>query len=420
MFKCKLCEKDKLNEILDFGSQPVCNRFLQSRDSLEQCHQFAVEQCLNCGLIQLRNPAPVNEVRPQHPWITYTEPEEHLDDLTDTILKITNIDPDSNVVGLSFKDDTLLERLRRKGIKNTRRLDVNKDLGLTSNYPGVESIQGCFNSENVPFLKKTFGQPKIIIARHILEHAHLALDFMKSLKQWVRSDGFIVIEAPDCTDALDSLNYGTLWEEHIFYYTPKTFTNAFSFAGLKLAHFENYPYPLENLLIGIAQPSSPSLPNSIVELNKNDSENLSEELLRGNRFSKEFSRIKNLYHNQLSRVKNSGCRMAVFGAGHLTCTFVNLLGLKSYFEFVVDDNPNKKDLFMPGSKLPIVDSKNLLIHKINLCVSTLGKESEIKVFKKNQHYLDQGGIFLSIFSDFQKIQSVLSSVKPRPQSHLTT
>jgi hypothetical protein len=43
----------------------------------------------------------------------------------------------------------------------------------------------------------------------------------------------------------------------------------------------------------------------------------------------------------------------MFGADHLACTFVNLLGLKDVVRFVADDNPHKLGLFMPGSRLPI-------------------------------------------------------------------
>ena len=50
----------------------------------------------------------------------------------------------------------------------------------------------------------------------------------------------------------------------------------------------------------------------------------------------------------------------MLGAGHMTERFVNLYGLAERIEFVVDDSPNKQGLFMPGSRLPILPSSELV------------------------------------------------------------
>lgn len=103
------------------------------------------------------------------------------------------------------------------------------------------------------------------------------------------------------------------------------------------------------------------------------------------------------FRNFLGMYRQNGNKIALFGAGHLACTFVNLLSLRDYFDFVVDDHPNKKGLFMPGSKLPIRSSATLVEDGIKLCLLSLNPDNEEKVMRQNQEFLAHGGVFSSIF-----------------------
>ena len=90
-------------------------------------------------------------------------------------------------------------------------------------------------------------------------------------------------------------------------------------------------------------------------------------------------------------------RIAVFGAGHLSCAWINFLGARDHIDFVVDDDPRKRSLFMPGSRLPIFASSQLLERGIKLCLLSVSKESEARVIGNHRAFLGGGGIFASIF-----------------------
>ena len=92
-------------------------------------------------------------------------------------------------------------------------------------------------------------------------------------------------------------------------------------------------------------------------------------------------------------------QVALFGAGHRGCLFVNLLGLGPYLEFVADDHPKKRGLFLPGSKLPVRASSELAEGGITLCLLTVSPASEEKVMRSNARFTDAGGRFASIYPD---------------------
>ena len=77
----------------------------------------------------------------------------------------------------------------------------------------------------------------------------------------------------------------------------------------------------------------------------------------------------------------------MFGAGHLACMFINVMGLNDEIAFVVDDHPAKRGLRMPGSSLPILPSSALIDDGVSVCLTSLSPESEEKVIRNQASFL---------------------------------
>ena len=72
--------------------------------------------------------------------------------------------------------------------------------------------------------------------------------FINAVKELVISDGYFVWEIPDCERSLSMLDFTTIWEEHIHYFTSFTFKQMLENSGFNIIHYESVPYPLENSL----------------------------------------------------------------------------------------------------------------------------------------------------------------------------
>ena len=391
MGKCLVCNKGRIINSLDVGMQPISNRYLCNLEDDEYMHQIVIGQCESCGLVQLINSPPYQQLVPHFNWITFNEPEEHLDCLVETITKLPGVKKHSRICGVSYKEDTTLKRLQTKGYLNTWKIDSIDDLGIRDRGAGIETIKGCINNTLTKKILNKHGSSDILIARHILEHAHDPLDFMELLKELINPDGYIIFEIPDCTSVLNHQDYSTIWEEHILYFTSETLFSTLSYGGFDIIDYITYPYPYENSLV------------TIVKLNKSkdkisiDNNILKNEKKRMHNFSTGIKHKKIELRNQLLSLKNNDSKIAMFGAGHLACMFINVMDLKDIIDFVVDDDVNKSGLFMPGSRLPIYGSDKLISNNIKLCLTSLSPESETKVMENNQDYINNGGKFASIF-----------------------
>jgi hypothetical protein len=232
-----------------------------------------------------------------------------------------------------------------------------------------------------------------LLVRHILEHAHDVGCFLGGIKELVLPGGYVIFEVPDSTRFLEKCDYSAVWEEHVVYFTPATFRRCFAVHGLELVHFESFPYSLENSLVGIVRLQAESAPP------QSNPDELWQELGRALRFFQGLGQQRRRFQNYLSRYRDRTGKVALLGAGHLACTFINLLGLKDQVEFVVDDNPHKAGLFMPGSRLPIRGSSSLAVGDVRLCLLTVSPESEDRVIARNRDFVGKGGTFASIFPD---------------------
>ena len=124
---CQICKKEGCNKLIDFGKHPVCHKFTNGNEK-EEKYPLTLGQCQFCGVAQLMSPIPINGLIPQYDWITYNEPEEHLDHLAEVIKNLPGITKKSAICGISYKEDTMLTRLNRLGFNDTWRLNMKEDL----------------------------------------------------------------------------------------------------------------------------------------------------------------------------------------------------------------------------------------------------------------------------------------------------
>ena len=138
---CRICGSALAPDYLDFGPQAIRNRFLRAADDAELTHPLSLGYCGSCGTVQLGDPPPVAALRPRYGWLSYNEPEGHLDHLAGVLAKLPGVTPHSTFAGLTYKDDSTLSRLNRLGFADTWRPDAHYDLGIRTPNSGIESVQ---------------------------------------------------------------------------------------------------------------------------------------------------------------------------------------------------------------------------------------------------------------------------------------
>ena len=383
---CLACGSGDLILGLDLGLQAVSSFYLTRRDAREAPVPLALGQCGRCATIQLMAPLTPAALTPPYDWIWAREPEAHLDAVVDSVLRLPGLGPQSAVVGLTAKDDTTLERFARKGWEKTWRVDPIADLAVDDPNAGVETIQALTRPATMAGIAARRGLADVAIVRHIIEHAQDLTAFLQGCAALVREGGYVVFEAPDCSRSLDLSDYAMIWEEHSLYFTPRTLEAAVVRGGFETVSLDIHPFPFENSLVLVAR-KSPS--------NGGVAPPDAAELAVFANFVAAFRPTGEMLRDRLTAFRERG-PVAIFGAGHLACAFVNFHGLAHLVDFVVDDTPQKQGLFLPGARLPILPSATLAERKVALCLLAVSPQSEAGVMARNADFAASGGVFRSV------------------------
>ena len=383
-----------MNEILfDFSLQPISNRFLDAKTNVNSpLYPLKLEINLKSGLIRITEPFPINELKPHFKWLTCFEPEDHLDDLVQKLIKLPGINKSSVFAGYSFKDDSTLRRLETFGFIKNWRIDSVRDLKISDPLASIETYQCVLTLAKAREISAHRGTADVFIVRHVIEHAHDLTTFINAIKSMVSPGGYIVWELPDCEHALNIGDCTTLWEEHIFYFTGFTFKQLLVNSGFSIYHFESVYYPLENSLVAIVQQAPVFVKQLSLEVKQIDNE-----IARAKRFVQIMLCRKKEIRKKLLTLRKEKGEIAIFGAGHLSVAFISLMQVEDLISCVVDDNPNKIGMIMPIGQLPIVGSEALYSDKIKVCLLGLNPLNHEKLLTKHLRFVELGGIFASIF-----------------------
>src|SRR4051794_20902892 len=192
---CRACTQEAVDLLLDLGAQPPSNRFLNSIEERVERHPLRVGLCGNCGLLQLIDPMPVRLTRPRMGWLRYNEPEAHLDAVCEQLRGLPDVPHEPRVIGVSYKDDSTLARLSHYGAQ-TQRLDLAQDWGVREPHAQLESLQQAVTAQLAVALAQRHGRADVLIARHVLEHAHQPRAFLSALLELVKPGGYAMFEVP--------------------------------------------------------------------------------------------------------------------------------------------------------------------------------------------------------------------------------
>lgn len=384
MKACIMCGKLTVKKLLDFGKQPISSHYISDQKQKEYTHKLSLGQCRACGVIQLFDRFLWKTFVPRYAWtVRYAEPEDHLDQLADTIAQLPGITKKSKICGLSFKDDTLLARLKENGFTQIVRLD-NNDLDI-SNAHGIETVQHHFTKTIAKKIVTRLGKQDVLIVRHLLEHVYSPARFMTAAKEFLQPTGYLVIEVPGVDKALEYFDYTTVWEEHQLYFTRATFRSFFGLFGYVIQYFKEITYPLENSLLAIARRDD----GFITHLSRHTVRN---ERNKFERFARAFPSVKKKLHRLLPK----GRTTVLFGAGHLGCLWVNIFKLSQYIDCFIDEDMHKIGMFMPGSNISI-RRPNEIKESIALCLLSSNPNNESIIKKKNKKFFSNVEKFVSIF-----------------------
>lgn len=390
---CTVCGCEGLVKNLSFGRQPLSTCFRKLPVSNLTESELSVGFCRFCATIQLVDRFPLSLLQNKYPPGQFREPFAHLPAIVDKLVELGAVRADSNILGLSYIDASLLDLLADRGYGSGQIVDFAQLIPWQENF-GLETMQSVVSTPGFALrVGKMYGKFDLVCARFMLEHAESAHAFLRALLELVRPGGHLLVEVPDVGKMLACGNHALVWEDHFTYFSSSSLLRLVDRVGALPMDLSSYSYAYENAIVAIlrvddSRSPSPSFADQV------EVESVTKALKK---FAEEFEIRKAKFRKKLEQLISAGERLALFGAGHHSAKYLNFYGFTDLIDFVIDDNPTKKSLYMPGTDIVIKDSRFLMESELTTCLSSLNPESDVKVRQALAPFFDRGGQFIPIF-----------------------
>jgi predicted SAM-dependent methyltransferase len=350
---------------------------------------------LNSGTLKLIKRISFDLIKTPHRWLLYNEPEFHLDKVSLTIFKILK-KKINNVLCITYKDFSLAKRI--KILLDNKSIKIFSAEKLFNNNKKT-CIQNILeNIVNFSYKKKNNSEVcDIIFIRHVWEHVFNQKKFLKNLFMFTNLDTIFYFEVPDCEKLIKKFDYTMIWEEHIYYYTQKTFLYSLRSNGFRIIKFLKFKQNYEDILCAVAVRDK-------YKLSQNLSSPLSnkKEILLAKKYAFRFNFFKKYFKKKIVKISQTG-DIAVYGASHMFNIFFNIFKIEKFIKYIVDDNKYKQNKFMLQRNVVIKDFNYLKRNPPKSCIIAINPMSSVK-FKSKLNFLKKNNI--KLFSIFDRMKHI--------------
>ena len=266
------------------------------------------------------------------------------------------------IVEVASNDGYLLQYFVESGLQ-VLGIEPSAKVAQVAQEKGIETKVAFFGSDLARELKKQGVIPKLMVANNVLAHVPDINDFVAGFSILLSEEGIATFEFPHLSKLIENNEFDTIYHEHYSYLSVEALNGVFERHGLHIYDVEFLSTHGGSLRLYVSRPGFKE--KKIAELNKvadierkwsPRSLKVVEEF-RDRSFSVKLNLI-----DELVRLKRDGKKVVGYGAAAKGNTLLNYCGIHNdLIDYVVDRNPAKQSMLLPGSRIPVLDLSQLLV-----------------------------------------------------------
>jgi 2-polyprenyl-3-methyl-5-hydroxy-6-metoxy-1,4-benzoquinol methylase len=367
---CRHCSATLSLELIDLGSSPPSNAYLTAEmlSAPERSYPLRIMVCERCWLVQTLDFAKADELFSSEyayfssfstTWLRHAE--RYVADMVERF----GLDRASHVVEIASNDGYLLQYVQARGIPCTG-IEPTASTARAAREKGIETIEAFFDAEFGAGLAARDKQADLIAANNVLAHVPDINSFVAGFANLLKPDGVATFEFPHLLRLLADTQFDTIYHEHFSYLSLTAVEKIFKANGLAVFDAEEIPTHGGSLRVFAQRLASGQHPLSdrVAALLATESKAGLSTAQGYQGFQQRAERIKDDFVSFLIEAKRRGKRVAGYGAAAKGNTLLNFSGCRrDLISYVVDRNPAKRGMFLPGSRIPIVSEDVLYREK---------------------------------------------------------
>ena len=362
--KCQISGSSNLKSLIFLGYLPPVNTLRKIGSTTEEELFFPAEMlyCKKSKLVQLGCVVDQNILFPySYPYTSSTTKilRSNFSNLYTETKKIINLRKNDLIIDVGSNDGNLLSNFK----DNHKVLGVTPEkIGKLAIKKGIPTIIDYFNSKTSSKIIKKFGKAKVITATNVFAHIDNINDILKSILKTLKKDGIFISESHYLLSLIKSVQYDTIYHEHLRYYSLESLNFLFKKYNLEIINTKEIATHGGSIRVYAARKGmfkiSPNVKKQFVKEKKYLNE---KNFLK---FKKNVVQSKINLFNLIKKIKDKNQSIYGIGAPSRASTLINYLGLdQDIIDCVLEINGSYKiGNYIPGTKIPILN-ENILLKK---------------------------------------------------------
>lgn len=362
--RCQVCSSGDLTSVLYLGSIPPVNTMPEIGSAPAETRTYPLElvRCGNCTLVQISLEVdPQILFPPDYPYRSGSTRilRENFAQLRDESIEVLGLSKEALVVDIGSNDGTLLANFRESGF---RVLGVEPSRAAQdANDRGIPTLMRFFGRELASEITDEHGHATLVTAANVFAHIPNAPDIVTGIVDLLAPEGVFISESHYFPSLVKTLQYDTVYHEHLRYYTLRSLAFLLESGGLEVFHARHIPTHGGSIRVYAARPGRYSRNDSVLRI-------MSEEDAAGvtdgsalPQFRDRVAQSKLDLYELLAPLKRQGARIHGVGAPSRASTLLSYTGLD---ERIIDcifeiSTSQKLDKYMPGTRIPVLDEQHL-------------------------------------------------------------
>lgn len=361
---CQICSSKKLSSIIFVGYIPPVNTMPTIGVPPVEEPSFPLEllRCDDCGLVQIGLEVSQEVLFPEsYPYLSGSTRilRENFANQYREVADIVGLAGNDLVIDVGSNDGTLLNNYHQAGhpvlgIEPSQAADV-----ATSR--GIRTRKTYFGLETAKKVRQEFGPAKVVTACNVFAHITDVHAIVDGIVAMLGEDGVFVSESHYLADLVETLQYDTIYHEHLRYYHLGVLIRLLGEHGLEVFHVRRIPTHGGSIRVFAGRKGQRPIMPSVAEcLAREDALGITDGRGLAD-FRKRVIASKLDLYALLAPIKAAGARIYGIGAPSRASTLINYVGLDDGIVDAVMEvsTSHKLNKYVPGTRIPVLDEKKL-------------------------------------------------------------
>jgi hypothetical protein len=359
---CQVCGSRELKPVFFVGYLPPVNTLpaVGTPPQEQPAYPAQVLRCPRCQLVQLGLVVdPMILFPPSYPYTSGTTKilRENFAELYQEVSKLFPLKATDLAIDVGSNDGTLLSNFQKGGhrVFGIEPTNAGK-LALERNIPTLISF---LNRDAVEKTVAEVGRAKIVTATNVFAHIEDVGEVVSCVKGLMADDGIFINESHYWLALLETMQYDTIYHEHLRYYSLTALKYLLEANGLEPFRAKRIPTHGGSIRVYAAKKGSLPIHESVPSLLAEEARELTPERLEA--FGRGVVMSKLGLLALLKDIKARGQKVYGVGAPSRASTLINYVGLDDgILDCVLEIKGSYKiGKYIPGTLIPVVEEERL-------------------------------------------------------------